>query len=42
MKKVGCFIGKFLPQHIGHLSVMDKALRECERVIVVLAENPEK
>lgn len=42
MRKVGCFVGKFLPPHIGHLSVIDKALKECEKVVVVLAENPER
>ncbi len=42
MKKLGCFVGKFLPPHIGHLSVIDRALEECERVVVVLAENPER
>ena len=42
MKKYGCFVGKFLPPHIGHLSVIDKALQECEKVLVVLAEAPEK
>ena len=42
MRKVGCFVGKFLPPHIGHLSVIDKALQECEKVVVVLAENPER
>lgn len=40
--KKGCFVGKFLPPHIGHLSVIDKALGECESVIVVLAENPKR
>ena len=42
MRKVGCFVGKFLPPHVGHLSVIDKALKECEKVIVVLAEDPER
>ena len=42
MRKVGCFVGKFLPPHIGHLSVIDRALRECEEVVVVLAEDPKK
>lgn len=41
MFKKGCYVGKFLPPHIGHLSVIDKALKECERVLVVLAENPQ-
>ena len=40
MYKTGCFVGKFLPPHIGHLSVIDRALKECENVVVVLAENP--
>ena len=42
MKKVGCFVGKFLPPHLGHLSVVDRAIKECDSVVVVLAENPEK
>lgn len=41
-KNVGCFVGKFLPPHIGHLSVIDRMLKECKQVIVVLAEDPEK
>ena len=40
MRKVGCYVGKFLPPHLGHLSVVDRALKECEKVIVVLAEDP--
>ena len=31
-----------MPPHLGHLSVIDRALNECENVVVVLAENPEK
>ncbi len=42
MKKIGCFVGKFLPPHIGHLSVIDKAIKECEKVVVVLSEAPIK
>lgn len=41
-KKIGAFVGKFLPPHIGHLSVIDRALDECDEVVVVLADNPEK
>lgn len=40
--KTGCFVGKFLPPHIGHLSVIDKGLRECQNVVVVLAEDPKR
>ncbi len=39
--KVGCFVGKFLPPHIGHLSVINKMIDECENVVVVLAEDQE-
>jgi len=42
VKRVGAFVGKFLPPHIGHLSVIDKALKECDEVVVVLSDNPEK
>ena len=42
MIEYGCFVGKFLPPHIGHLSVIDKALQECKQVLVVLAEAPEQ
>lgn len=41
-KKIGAFVGKFLPPHIGHLSIIDKALTECDEVIVVLSDNPKK
>lgn len=40
--KTGCFVGKFLPPHVGHLSVIDRALSECENVVVVLAESPNR
>ena len=40
MHEVGGFVGKFLPPHIGHLSVIDRAIKECKRVVVVLAEDP--
>ncbi len=42
MKKTGCFVGKFLPPHIGHLSVIDKVLQECDKAIIVLSEDPQK
>ena len=41
-KRVGAFVGKFLPPHIGHLSVIDRALKECDEVVVVLSDNPEQ
>ncbi len=38
-KEVGCFVGKFLPPHIGHLSVINRMIKECKKIIVVLAED---
>lgn len=42
LKKTGAFVGKFLPPHSGHLSVIDRALKECGKVVVVLSDNPEE
>ena len=42
MKKIGAFVGKFLPPHLGHLSVIDKALKYCDVLYVVISENKEK
>lgn len=38
----GAFVGKFLPPHIGHTSVIDRMLTECDRVVIVVSDNPEK
>lgn len=40
-REFGCFVGKFLPPHVGHLSVINKMLKECKKAIVVLAEDQE-
>ncbi len=42
MKKIGAFVGKFLPPHIGHISIVDKMLSECDEAVVVVSDNPEK
>ncbi len=41
-KKIGAFVGKFLPPHVGHLSVIDKALNECDEVVVVISDDAKK
>lgn len=41
MKIIGAFVGKFLPPHIGHLSVIDKMINECDECVVVISDNPE-
>ncbi len=38
-KKVGAFVGKFLPPHIGHLSVIDNALKECDKLYIVISDD---
>lgn len=34
-------MGKFLPPHIGHKSIVDKMLNECDEAVVVISDNPE-
>ncbi len=36
------FPGRFDPIHNGHLELIKKALKVCEKVYVVIMENPEK
>jgi len=38
-KKIGAFTGKFYPPHIGHLSVVDNALKNLDEVYVVISKN---
>ena len=40
MKKIGAFVGKFLPPHIGHLSIIEKMLNECDEAVVIISDNP--
>ncbi|MFA6330576.1 MAG: adenylyltransferase/cytidyltransferase family protein [Clostridia bacterium] len=42
MKKIGAFVGKFLPPHIGHLSVIDNAIKFCDELYVVISEHKSK
>ena len=41
-RRVGVYAGSFLPFHIGHLSVLRKAERMFDKVIVAQGINPEK
>jgi HTH-type transcriptional repressor of NAD biosynthesis genes len=36
----GLVIGKFLPPHLGHQSLIDRAVRECARVTVIICGRP--
>lgn len=37
MEKVGVYFGTFAPLHIGHLHCIDMALKENDRVVVVVS-----
>ena len=37
--KVGAFVGKFYPPHIGHLSAIDYALTKCDIVYIIISKN---
>lgn len=37
--KIGAFIGKFYPPHIGHLSAIDYSLTQCDKVYIVISKN---
>lgn len=39
MKKVGAFVGKFYPPHIGHLWVIDNAVKNLDEVYVIISKN---
>lgn len=39
MKRIGAFVGKFYPPHIGHLSVIDKVIKELDEVYVIISKN---
>lgn len=42
MKKIGAFVGKFYPPHIGHLSVVDNACEKLDEVFVVISYNKQR
>lgn len=37
--KIGVFIGKFLPLHMGHLNAIIKASTMCDKLYVVISQN---
>ena len=42
MKRVGAFIGKFYPPHIGHLWVVDNLLDEFDEIYIIISENEKR
>ena len=39
--KCGLYVGRFQPLHIGHTSIIDRMLEECEQVIVAVGSAQE-
>lgn len=42
MKKIGAFVGKFYPPHMGHIDAVQKALKYCDVVYVIISKNEER
>jgi pantetheine-phosphate adenylyltransferase len=40
--RVGYYAGSFNPFHIGHLSIVEQAKKMFDKVVIVVAQNPEK
>lgn len=40
--KIGVFVGKFLPPHLGHTSQIEKCLDYCETLFVVVADSKKR
>lgn len=38
-KKIGAYVGKFYPPHIGHLSVIDDAVNKFDELYVIISKN---
>ena len=38
-KRIGAFVGKFLPPHKGHLDQIEICAQDCDELYVVLADN---
>lgn len=39
MKKIGAFVGKFYPPHIGHLWVVDNLVTKLDELYIVISKN---
>ena len=38
-KKIGAFVGKFYPPHIGHLAVVENALKDLDEIYIIISKN---
>ncbi len=41
-KKIGMFIGKFLPPHKGHITQILKCADECDKLFVIVADSKQR
>lgn len=37
--KIGAYVGKFYPPHIGHLDAVEQSLKYCDKVLIVISKN---
>lgn len=40
--KIGVFLGRLQPPHKGHLAVIEKALSECDKVVIIIGSSNKK
>jgi bifunctional NMN adenylyltransferase/nudix hydrolase len=38
-QNIACFLGRFQPFHIGHLSVVEKILTDYDRLILIIGSS---
>ena len=41
-EKIGVFLARLQPPHKGHLAVVERALRECDRVVIIIGSSNKK
>lgn len=41
-EKIGLYVGRFQPFHQGHRLVVEKALKQCDRLIIAIGSSQEK
>lgn len=42
MKKIGAFIGKFYPPHIGHIHVIDEVCKNIDILYIIISKNQKR
>ena len=39
VKKIGAFVGKFLPPHLGHVFEIENSAKLCDELLIVVSDN---